>query len=157
MIGTHKAPTGRTNIWLTPPKLIRELGPFHMDPCPTPKPRPWETAKFYCEDGLVEEWRGLVFMNPPYHRGEIGRWIEKFLSHGNGIGLTFARTDTPWAQKILEKCDVFFPAGRFHFHYPNGHQSESNSGGPSMIFAIGGRGCRNLLRFSAKRKGVLFR
>ena len=38
-----KSSTGK-NEWLTPPHILRRLGPFDLDPC-APINRPWEDRK----------------------------------------------------------------------------------------------------------------
>jgi len=43
--------------WLTPPEIIKDLGPFDTDPC-TPIERPWDTAKIHyniTNNGLLQE------------------------------------------------------------------------------------------------------
>lgn len=85
-----------TDVWLTPPDLIQSLGEFDLDPC-CPNNLSWKTAKqFYSlendQDGLSLAWNGRVWLNPPY-----SNWvpfIEKLKSHGNGIALISARTET---------------------------------------------------------------
>lgn len=61
-IGSHTLPNnGMTNVWLTPRKIIDALGPFDLDPCAAPSPRPWPTAKYHIElpeDGLAASWLG---------------------------------------------------------------------------------------------------
>jgi hypothetical protein len=61
-IGSHTKPNqGDTNTWLTPEPIVRALGPFDLDPCAAPSPRPWDTAKFHIElpkDGLAADWSG---------------------------------------------------------------------------------------------------
>ncbi len=61
-IGSHTSPNqGATNTWLTPPHILQALGPFDLDPCAAPSPRPWPTAKYHIElpeDGLSASWYG---------------------------------------------------------------------------------------------------
>jgi hypothetical protein len=61
-IGSHTKPNqGDTNTWLTPVHILQALGPFDLDPCAAPSPRPWSTAKFHIElpeDGLAASWYG---------------------------------------------------------------------------------------------------
>ena len=55
--------------WLTPPHILAALGPFDLDPCAAPSPRPWPSAARHIElpeDGLTAEWQGRVWCNPPY-------------------------------------------------------------------------------------------
>ena len=95
-IGGHqRAYEGRTDEWLTPPEILKAIGEFDLDPC-SPINRPWNTAKkhYTVEDnGLIQEWIGRVFLNPPYGP-ETGKWLQKLAEHGNGIALIFARTET---------------------------------------------------------------
>lgn len=100
-----------SNIYLTPPSLIRKLGSFDLDPAYLPKfIRPWDTAKnMYSEedDGLIQRWEGRVWLNPPYLR-EKGRsvyhWIKKMVEHGNGILLIPPNTSTNyWHDFIMQE------------------------------------------------------
>ncbi len=143
-IGGHHAPWfGRSDTWLTPPYVLKALGKFDLDPCAAPSPRPWATAKRHIElptDGLAAEWRHgeNIWLNPPYGK-QTGLWIKKLAEHGNGMALTFARTETKfWHESIFPHAHaVLFIAGRLHFHYPDGKQSKDNSGGPSSLVAFG--------------------
>src|SRR3990167_7363837 len=81
----HETPVrGATNEWHTPKFVIDAVGPFDDDPA-----MPGQT------DGLERGWDGLVWLNPPYGP-ECERWMKKLADHGNGIALTFARTETKW-------------------------------------------------------------
>ena len=95
-IGSHtRALQGRTDCWLTPPEIIKALGPFDLDPCAAPG-QPWPTAKHHYalpQDGLQLPWFGRVWLNPPYGQ-QTGLWLERLNQHGNGIALVFARTET---------------------------------------------------------------
>ncbi len=131
---------GATNVWLTPKSVIDALGPFDLDPCAAPSPRPWPTAARHIvesENGLTQKWGGLVFCNPPYGP-EAGAWVEKLADHGNGIALVFARTETKWFQAVAHRAtSLFFPAGRFEFCRPDGTPGNSNAGAPSVFLAFG--------------------
>ena len=97
-MGSHQSPRSQTCVWLTPPDIISKLGPFDLDPCAAPEPRPWSTALHHIalpEDGLTAEWRGNVWLNPPYGPPTvITPWMQRLAKHGNGIALVFARTET---------------------------------------------------------------
>ena len=131
--GHEKPNKGATDIWLTPLKIIEELGPFDLDPCGE---QHWPTAKeIYSENGLDKEWFGRVWLNPPY--SEVGTWLERLVEHGNGVALVFARMDTRWAQKIIpEASQVFFPSGRFRFHMKDG-SIKGSAGAPSVFLVFG--------------------
>jgi hypothetical protein len=139
-MGSHQRSIGRTNIWLTPPNIIADLGPFDLDPCAAPEPRPWPTATLhYVTDGLARPWFGRVWLNPPYSRHEIGAWVSALAKHGNGVALVFARTDTAFFQQhILAKADaLFFLHGRLFFCHPDGRRADDNGGAPSVLVAYG--------------------
>lgn len=103
---------GKTDIWLTPLEIVSSLGIFDLDPCGESFHKTAVTV--YTDKGLEKEWFGRVWLNPPYSQVEL--WLDKLVSHGRGIALVAARTDTKWAQKIIPKADsVFFPKGRIRF------------------------------------------
>lgn len=129
-----------TSEWLTPPEILKDLGPFDLDPC-APIARPWDTATRHFtinDNGLVMEWAGLVWLNPPYG-SETGKWLKKLAQHGNGIALIFARTETRmFFQHVWPKASaVYFIEGRLFFHCVNGGRSTNNAGAPSVLIAYG--------------------
>lgn len=126
--------------WLTPPEIVRALGPFDLDPC-APIVRPWPTAaKHYTvdDDGLSLPWFGRVWLNPPYGP-HTGTWLERLREHGDGIALIFARTETEaWFRHIWGIADgILFLRGRLNFHFVSGKRAERNSGAPSALIAYG--------------------
>lgn len=121
--------TTNNDEWLTPPSIIKALGPFDLDPC-SPVNRPWDTAtKHYTkeQDGLTQSWKRRVWLNPPYGR-ETFKWLEKLYYHGNGIALIFARTETKgFHEQVWNRAAaVFFFEGRLRFYRVDGSQ-----GGPA--------------------------
>ena len=134
----HDRTTGKED-WLTPPEIIQALGPFDLDPC-SPMPRPWDTAaKHYTmtDNGLMKEWKGRVWMNPPYGN-ETERWMRKLAHHGDGIALIFARTETkaffPW---VWGHASAFlWVKGRINFYTKEGKRG-GTAGAPSVLIAYG--------------------
>lgn len=147
-MGSHQSASMESEVCLTPPGIIEELGPFDLDPC-SPVDRPWDTAaKHYnvFDDGLAQQWEGSVWMNPPY--GQVtALWLEKLANHGDGIALVFARTETrmffdwvwPYASALL------FIQGRLHFHHPDGSRAKANGGAPSVLVAYGDDAAQRLI------------
>lgn len=122
----HHASEKSSDVWLTPPDLIKLLGPFDLDPC-TPPVMPWSTAKKMVSlptDGLTIPWRGLVFCNPPYSR--VGPWVDRMVEHDNGIMLVSAKSpDSNWGNKLLREADlVLYLKKRIKFYYLDGTQSK---------------------------------
>lgn len=148
-MGGHSLPNaGTTDVWLTPPSLLRRLGSFDLDPCACAEPRPWATAREHIAlpaDGLAREWFGRVWLNPPYG-SETGTWLERLAAHGAGTALIFARTETvDWFAHAWPKASaILFLRGRLFFHLPNGSRAPHNSGAPSALIAYGANDARIL-------------
>jgi hypothetical protein len=138
--GHHRPYEGKTNEWLTPPEIIKALGPFDLDPC-SPINRPWPTATTHYtieDDGLTKPWNGRTWLNPPYGP-HTGKWLKRLADHGNGIALIFARTETEMFFEHAWKraSAMLFIKGRLHFHYPDGQRAAFNAGAPSVLLAYG--------------------
>lgn len=149
-IGAHQKPQGGWDEWLTPPEILTAIGPFDLDPC-APTQRPWEVAKNHftvLDNGLLQPWRGIVFLNPPYGK-ETGKWLARLAAHGEGIALIFARTETRmFFEHVWPKAKgLLFLEGRIHFHHVNGQRASANSGAPSVLIAYGEE-CSKRLRNS---------
>ena len=134
-------PVAESHVWLTPPSIKDPLGPFDLDPCAAPSPRPWATASRHIElpeDGLAAEWTGRVWCNPPFGT-QTAAWIRRMAEHGNGVALVFARTDTKMFMQWVwpYASAVMFLAGRPKFYRPDGTQAKGNSGGPIVLIAYG--------------------
>ncbi len=145
-IGSHHSARAQTTTWLTPPRILTALGgadSFDLDPCAAPTPRPWPTALTMNErkdaDGLMIEWFGRVWLNPPYSSAEIGRWLARMADHGRGTALIFARTETSAFQRWVweQASGLLFIEGRLHFHYLDGARANANGGAPSVLCAYG--------------------
>ncbi|WP_225784687.1 phage N-6-adenine-methyltransferase [Xenophilus sp. Marseille-Q4582] len=130
----------KNDEWLTPPEIVRALGPFDTDPC-SPVVRPWPTAGVHFtreDDGLAQAWRGRVWLNPPFGR-EASKWLARLADHGNGVALIPARTETAmFRDYVWARADaVLFMLGRPHFHFVDGARAAANSGAPICLVAYG--------------------
>jgi hypothetical protein len=148
-MGSHQSARADTTTWLTPPELIEKLGPFDLDPCAAPSPRPWPTASRHIElpeDGLSADWSGHIWLNPPYSFA-AWKWLDKLAAHGDGIALIFARTETAgFVSQVWEKATgVLFLHGRLYFYRPDGSRAGANSGAPSCLVAYGQRAAEKLM------------
>lgn len=125
-----------TAQWATPQDFFDKLDKvfnFTLDVCALPENA--KCSKYYTptQDGLKQEWKGVVWMNPPYGR-EIGKWIEKASLESNRggvivVALLPARTDTRWFHDfIYNKAKVEFVKGRLKFG-----NSKNSAPFPSMI------------------------
>jgi hypothetical protein len=140
MGGHHEPFRGGKDEWLTPPFILAALGEFDLDPC-APVDRPWAMARSHYtveDDGLSRPWFGRVWCNPPYGP-ETGRWLARLAEHGDGIALTFARTETEmfFREGWAKASGMLFLKGRLFFHHVTGERAKHNSGAPSVLIAYG--------------------
>jgi phage N-6-adenine-methyltransferase len=139
-IGGHEKTKGESDIWLTPPNIIKSLGQFDLDPC-SPVNRPWDTAQEHytiIDNGLNKDWENKrTWLNPPYSAIEI--WMRKMSIHMNGISLVFARTETAWFQKFVFPFadSIFFFKNRIKFFSDQGIEALSGAGAPSVLISYG--------------------
>ena len=131
----------KTHVWLTPPDLLAKLGEFDLDPCAAMDPRPWPTAAHHIappDNGLLMPWFGRVWLNPPYGP-HAAKWLARLAQHGNGIALTFARTETRmFHEHVWPIADaLLFLANRPHFHDQSGTRARGGSGAPMCLIAYG--------------------
>ena len=139
--GIHTKPNnGASNDWLTPPAIIAALGLFDLDPCAHPRQKNKTAKKMIAPpiDGLAIEWRGRVFLNPPYG-SQLKHWIERLAAHNNGIALVPARTEVEsWFWPFIWEAAtaVLFIRGRLFFLKPDGSKT-GNAGHGSVLAAYG--------------------
>jgi hypothetical protein len=106
----------------------KALGDIDLDPASCTAAQEVVRAKdfFSAEtDGLAQEWHGRVFLNPPYHRDLIPRFVAKLVDEiGAGrvtaaIMLTNNCTETDWFDVAFQACaGVCFTHGRIRFANP---------------------------------------
>jgi len=141
-MGGHQSAHAQSVTWLTPRFIIDALGPFDLDPCAAPAPRPWPTARRHItlpQDGLAACWDDArVYVNPP-SGAEAWRWLYKLADHGHGTALVFARTETGgFFETVWDRASaVLFLRGRLTFHLPDGSLPPANGGAPSVLVAYG--------------------
>lgn len=113
------------DTWLTPRYVLQELGEFDLDPCATEYNPTWVCSRYFTKEdnGLLQEWSGRVFMNPPFSR-KIP-WIEKHAAHACGISLVPAQTESKvWRNVVWRKAKaVTLLTGRTRFANMDGSQS----------------------------------
>lgn len=131
-----------TDTWLTPPHVLQALGgapSFDLDPCAA-EDQPWKTAQQHYtwrENGLHMPWFGRVWLNPPYSR--IAPWMGRMATHGRGVALVFAKTDTQaFSEAVFDAATaLFFIRGRLRFCLPCGAPSRHTADAPSVLIAYG--------------------
>lgn len=154
---SHERVRDGKSEWLTPLNLVHSLGKFDLDPCAA-KEQPWATAENHLtldDDGLVQDWKGRVWLNPPYGT-EAKLWLAKLVSHGNGIALVFARTETKMFFDYVWPCatGIRFLKGRLTFLNVDGSQPKNSSGAPSCLIAYGEENFQALSKCSWAGKSI---
>lgn len=124
--------SSKTDLWATPQAFFDKLNDefhFDLDVCAIPENAKCEKYFTPADDGLSQEWNGVVWCNPPYGR-TIGEWVRKaYESKATVVMLLPARTDTRWFHEyIYGKAEIRFVKGRLKFG------CETNSAPfPSMV------------------------
>jgi DNA N-6-adenine-methyltransferase (Dam) len=156
----HEQAVGATDEWYTPPHVFQALDSrFDMDVAsPGRAHTPWIPAKHFIlpSQGLIEPWRGFVWMNPPFGaRNGLMPWLKKFFDHGHGIALVPDRTSAPWWQEFVPLSDlVLFVSPKIKFIGETGESGRSPAQGTCLLGA-GRRAQHALQRARAAGLGVL--
>jgi hypothetical protein len=93
------------------------------------------------DDGLRQDWRGRVFLNPPYAYPTVAEFIDKLLSTYLAGGVTQAilltnnNTDTKWWHGAAHQSGaICFTLGRIQFYKPDGTFSQPTNGQTFFYF-----------------------
>lgn len=116
-------PGTTTDQWETPQGLFNFLDAvfdFELDVCALPENAKCRRYFTPDQDGLAQEWRGRIWMNPPYGPG-IEHWVRKAhqtaqAGRGLVVCLLPAKTDTAWWHAHVSQASVFFFRGRLKFN-----------------------------------------
>ena len=145
--------TAHNDEWYTPPQYIdsarKVLGSIDTDPASNDLAQSVVQATTYCtidNPSLDCEWHGTVWLNPPYSRGKLKPFTDKFIQEyeaGNisqGIVLTQSYTDTKWFHELMEwRTAVCFTKGRIKFYGREGtkHRTQHSPIAGSVFMYFG--------------------
>lgn len=123
--------------WITPQSFFDKYNSiyhFTLDVCATAENAKCEKYFTKEQDGLLQEWTGVCWMNPVYGR-EIGLWMKKAyesaLEGATVVCLIPSRTDTIWFQDYAMKGDIEFIRGRLKF---SGHKNSAPFPSAVVVF-----------------------
>lgn len=146
----HVAFNSGNNEWYTPKEIIeaaREvMGEIDLDPASSELANQIVRAeKFYTinSDGLTKDWHGRIWLNPPYARGMVEKFIDKLIDSEfeQAIVLVNNATDTKWFSRLADSANVIvFPRGRVKFSTPDGSKGSPLQG--QAIVYIGDNGVK---------------
>jgi phage N-6-adenine-methyltransferase len=125
----HRAEGTGENEWFTPAQYIAAarsvMGAIDLDPAThLAAQEVVEAKRFYtrADDGLTKQWRGRVWLNPPYAQPHIAQFVAKLVDEftagrvSQAIMLTHNYTDTAWFHLAAASASVFcFTRGRIRF------------------------------------------
>jgi phage N-6-adenine-methyltransferase len=116
----------------------RVMGGIDLDPASDDEAQRIVGAKEYFTqetDGLKQEWRGRVFLNPPYSYPLIGDFIKKLCAEffaGNveaAVLLTNNCTDTRWWHEAAKASQaICFTQGRINYYKADGRDCQPTQG-----------------------------
>lgn len=145
-----------TDEWYTPIEFIQALGHFDCDPA-SPIDQKWKTADVMYtkkDDGLKQEWKGRVWLNPPYSSPLIQQFVKKMGEHKNGIALLMPKFGSVmFRNDVFPNCDgIFILEKRIKFFDQNWAQQKSPVS-TSILVAYGEENVQAIL--NSGLKGVM--
>lgn len=144
----HVTNNSGENEWYTPPQYIvaaREvMGEIDLDPASSEAAQKQvQATTFYSkdDDGLQQEWRGRVWMNPPYSGDLVGKFTEKLADAFDANEVTTAivlvnnATESKWFQRLASSASaICFPKGRIKYLDSTGTPANSPLQGQAILY-----------------------
>lgn len=145
---TVRGSEGTGDEWYTPAEYVgraREvLGEIDLDPASSVVAQHTVGARefFTLEDnGLKRDWRGRVWLNPPYAQPLIAQFITKLVTEFTGRCVTEAVllvnncTDTAWFHEAANTSNaICFTRGRIQFREPDGDIGKAPAQGQAFLY-----------------------
>jgi phage N-6-adenine-methyltransferase len=143
----HGILTGEVE-WYTPPQYIESarkvMGSIDLDPATSlVAQRNVDASRFFTaeHDGLIQDWSGNVWLNPPYKMPFIKAFTEKIAeswrdgSLNAGVLLTNSATDTSWWHAAANASTaICFTRGRIKFLHADGTPGKSPAHGQTFFY-----------------------
>jgi hypothetical protein len=132
--------------WYTPPEYIEAakdiLGEIDLDPASNPTAQQIIGAKQHYTkdtDGLAHEWRGKVWMNPPWGR-ICADFVSKLVDHYNAgevaeaiLLLNSNSNETEWFQPLWDHT-LCFSRGRINYYTADGERGAGSTHGSVFVY-----------------------
>ncbi len=129
---TIQASSADSNDWYTPEPIIvaarTAMGQIDLDPASCARANSVVEANWFFtqkDNGLLQEWRGRVFLNPPYSSDLLPFFVEKLLEEWasgrtkQAVVLVNNSTETRWFRDLLADCSsLCLLCGRLRFWGP---------------------------------------
>jgi hypothetical protein len=140
-----------TDEWYTPKYYVElarlVLGGIDLDPASNATAQAWIQATHYyteADNGLLQHWRGRVFLNPPYGKtagkSNMELWAKK-LEHeyltGNTTAAIMLINSThgyAWYENLWTRWPVCLARERIRFVKPDGTQGDQAKRGQTFVY-----------------------
>ncbi len=137
--------------YYTPKWIFDKLGlSYDLDVAAPPGGGPFVPCERYYtqkDDGLVADWYGRVWMNPPYSGS--GPWVDRWIRHGNGVALLPMIRVAKWTDALWDSNAVCRKLDDVKFHRSDG--SLATPWVPLWLWAIGDDCVEGLRNFGKVR------
>lgn len=148
-IGNTKENYKPNDTVLTPKWVFEQLQlQFDLDVAHPPFETNVPCKNYFTEidDGLNQNWYGLVWMNPPYSKPTP--WVDKFIEHNNGIAL-LPIPRSLWVNKMWESnAAIWLMPYNTKFEYTDG--SHRTIWGHTALWALGDQAKAALTNLTGK-------
>lgn len=128
--------------WYTPAPYVEAaraaMGGIDLDPASNEfAQKTVKAARWYGEEanGLLQEWEGRVFLNPPYSYPTVAQFTEKLCIGVESANITAAillvnnSTDTGWWHRAAQLASaICFTEGRISFYKIDGAKNQPTNG-----------------------------
>lgn len=139
--------SGKSDEWYTPKRILDALPPMTLDPCSDEsKATPCRMHYVLSEgnDGLDLNWRGRVWLNPPY--SNTAKWLEKMSGEVESgrvqavLALLPYRPEGYWHDYVWPSLVALGHfRRRVRFEHPRGVPAEGTGQFPSGLAFFGDR------------------
>jgi len=141
---TERDGMGERESWCTPAWIADAIGKFDLDPCSNSRSHVRATLRYAAEDGddgLDPKMANVasstrVFVNPPYSKGQVERWVKAY-GHTRFCFLLRFDPSTTWFGALYKlSALVAIPRGkRVNFEPPPGVRASSNVFPHALFYA----------------------
>ena len=140
----HVTNNSKDDEWYTPEQYIEAarlvMGSIDLDPASNEFANEVVRAETYFDeetDGLMQEWFGNIWLNPPYSTALVKDFTEKLTNSEfeQAIVLVNNATETAWFRKMIDNASaVVFTTGRIKFRKRDGEHGTPLQGQAFIYF-----------------------
>jgi phage N-6-adenine-methyltransferase len=140
----HVTNNSKDDEWYTPEQYIEAarlvMGSIDLDPASNEFANEVVQAETYFDeetDGLMQEWFGNIWLNPPYSTALVKDFTEKLTNSEfeQAIVLVNNATETAWFRKMIDSASaVVFTTGRIKFRKRDGEHGTPLQGQAFIYF-----------------------